>query len=401
MNIGMVLQGKFPPDIRIEKEARALIKAGHKIYLLARSYSGREKEEIVDGILVRSIYMQRNRIKELIDNVVFAFTFKNKCWAAEIERFVKDFNINVIHVHDLPLVGIGTMVGRKHEIPVVADLHENYPVALHVWQAKKKWWFNIVNNYKRWSDYEKKILKKVNQIIVVVEEARERLITEGLPPEKITIVGNTEEVHTFTGQKIHDDIINRYMGQFVISYAGGFGPHRGIDCAIRAMLGVKEHIPTAKLLLIGGKGSYEKEMKQLVLSLDLTKNVEVLGWEPSDKVATYIKLSDVCLVPHHKNDHTDTTIPHKLFQYMLMEKPVIVSDCRPLKRIVEETGCGLVFESGNEKDMSEKIIMLWKNQSLRKAYGKKGKLAVLNKYNWQNSSRDLCNLYNKIKQYDS
>ena len=32
--IGMILEKQFPPDIRVEKEAKALIKGGYEVYLL-------------------------------------------------------------------------------------------------------------------------------------------------------------------------------------------------------------------------------------------------------------------------------------------------------------------------------------------------------------------------------
>jgi hypothetical protein len=35
LKICMVLDRVFPPDIRVEKEARGLIKAGHELFLLS------------------------------------------------------------------------------------------------------------------------------------------------------------------------------------------------------------------------------------------------------------------------------------------------------------------------------------------------------------------------------
>ena len=40
MNIGMILDKKFPPDIRVEKEARALDKGGFDVHLLCAREEG-------------------------------------------------------------------------------------------------------------------------------------------------------------------------------------------------------------------------------------------------------------------------------------------------------------------------------------------------------------------------
>jgi len=106
----------------------------------------------------------------------------------------------------------------------------------------------------------------------------------------------------------------------------------------------------------------------------------------------------VCIIPHVSNEHTETTIPHKLFQYMYMRKPVVVSDCRPLQRIVMETNSGAVFKSGDEFDFARVILQLFENDLLRKQMGENGNRAVIGKYNWENSSRSLIGLYSNLER---
>ncbi len=104
----------------------------------------------------------------------------------------------------------------------------------------------------------------------------------------------------------------------------------------------------------------------------LAKYSSAISWQSFDKVLSYIQVNDVCLVPHHGNAHTDSTIPHKLFQYMLIGKPVIVNGCHPLKRIVEEIQAGFVFRSRSAQDSADKIIALYRDGALREALGRRG-----------------------------
>ena len=60
MRIGMILENDFPPDIRVEKEARSLIEAGHKVYLLCMQKKTGPSEEVVDNIFVRRIQGFKN-----------------------------------------------------------------------------------------------------------------------------------------------------------------------------------------------------------------------------------------------------------------------------------------------------------------------------------------------------
>ena len=81
---------------------------------------------------------------------------------------------------------------------------------------------------------------------------------------------------------------------------------------------------------------------------------------------------------------------------MIFEKPVVASDCNPIKRILDETRAGVVFESNNEADLADKVVELQNNKKLQLEMGKKGKEAVLEKYNWNEASKNLITLYNKI-----
>ena len=108
---------------------------------------------------------------------------------------------------------------------------------------------------------------------------------------------------------------------------------------------------------------------------------------------------DIGIIPHQKHAHTDATIPHKLFQYMLGRKPVIVSNCKPLERIVKETGAGLVFESGNIKNLATRIDELRADAELRKTLGANGRTAASGKYSWEFESQKLVRLYEQFKSF--
>jgi glycosyltransferase involved in cell wall biosynthesis len=118
-------------------------------------------------------------------------------------------------------------------------------------------------------------------------------------------------------------------------------------------------------------------------------------WRPFAEVPSYIQASQICLVPHQSNPHTEATSPHKLFQYMLLGKPVVVSNCKPLQRIVNETNSGLVFNAGDSDHLADTILKL-KDNNLRKELGQAGKQAVMDKYNWGRTAQDLIRVYGDL-----
>lgn len=396
----MVLESYFPPDIRVEKEAETLIREGYEVYLLSLGKVGSPKMENIGGInVIRTSY--RGLLSRVWRFFWFNMCFCNPIIRRSLYNIIKQNRIDVIHVHDLPLVKTAVSVAKKFDIPVIADLHENYPEAIRMWRKKrnlKKRVLDIVTPIYRWKKLEKSVLQNVERIITVVDEAKEHYVNDcRVPSQKVTVVMNTVDLEEFDKLNACWSLIEKYKNYFVISYIGGFGPHRGLDTAIKSMPKILGEIPNAKLLLIGGKASeYEMYLREMCKKLKVENNVEFTGWVDFSLVPSYIAASDVCLVPHHSSAHTNTTIPHKLFQYMAMKKPVVVTDCKPLKRIVEECKCGIVVPSGDHRRLAEAVVRLYRNRDLAETFGKNGRKCVELKYNWRNEAEKLISVYREV-----
>ena len=403
--IGMVLGKKFPPDVRVEKEARSLTGAGFEVHLLCLAEPDKASEDTFEGMQVhRWLTLRKNRtgrldtIKNFKDQLTFVF---NKC-KKDISKFIRDFNIDVIHVHDLPLVQTAISARARKDIQIVADFHENYPATVQRKQRQQGWSRLIgkyLDNYNRWSKHEKLICNHVNHVIVVVEEMKDHLIKiHGLPDEKISVITNTESTRFVTNCKIYDKIIDRYSSDYTLLYIGGIGPHRGLDTAVKGMKRIKEKEPAIKLLIVGkGRDSVLENLNGIIFKDHLEPFVEIVGWQPFDYVYSYIKACKVGLIPHHFGEHTDNTVPHKLFQYMMAGKPVLVSSCRPLARIVGQMDSGLVFQAGDPEDFAKKVLTLYENQEQYEYFSNNAvKHTLHGQWNWDHTGQQLVNFYSNL-----
>ncbi len=327
-------------------------------------------------------------------------------WLKQIKWFIKTFHIDILHVHDLPLV-YTSYKATKGRIPLVADLHEVYPAALQVWARSSSrhnnfFYKRIFYNYNRWTYFEKRAILKATKVITVIEEAKERLIRKyGINSRKIEVISN------YAAKKDIDNALHNadcseweYLNEyFVVSYVGGLGDHRGIDAMLLSAYYLKNKIPKLKMVIVGsGESYYLTHLKSLVQTLKIEDVVLLPGYLPFNIAVCIIKFSQIGIIPHKANEHTNNTIPHKLTQYMLARKPVIVSSCAPLKRIVEETQCGLVFSVDDAQSLAENIYHLYKNERLRIQLGNNGRTAVLEgQYNWEHEEEKLLSLYRNLK----
>ncbi|RMG79279.1 MAG: glycosyltransferase WbuB [Bacteroidetes bacterium] len=285
----------------------------------------------------------------------------------------------------LPFGVILKLLARK---PLIFDMHENYPAALKSYK-KTSFIERILKNYKAAEVVEKFLIRFVNKIIVVTEENKNRLLERGIPSKKIKLVSNTVDIEQFTPTTSLPSESQNYADNFTLIYSGRVSFNRGLDTAIEALQYLKNSVPNVKLLIVG-EGPHLPKLKKLANVLGVEEYVDFLSWPGHAKIKGYISMADICLIPQPSNEHADTTVPHKLFEYMSQAKPILSSDAKPLKRILEETKSGLWFESNNPKDFAKKVEEIKNSHA---DYGVNGKKAVENKYNWENDKRELLDLY--------
>lgn len=397
----MLLNAPYPSDIRVKKESDALIKAGFEIHLLCLRKKGQIYSEVFEGIKIHRIDAGKNNYQLAFWDVIMSLNFVHPKFKRAIRTLIHQENIHVLHVHDLPLAGTALSLKKKFNLRVVLDMHENYPEALRTWfKWKKNPIVRLKNalfmNPEHWTKFERKACKECDQVIAVVEEMKDRIINEhNLNPEKISVVTNTEDKN-FINQKIDHSVYDSLTGKFILTYSGGIGPHRGVDTAIRGMYYLQEN-KNIQLAIVGfGSLSVMNSLKELVKELNLD-NVHFFGYQPFSKFFSYMSLTDVNIIPHQSNGHTDNTVPHKLFQGMMAGKPLLVSSCAPLKRIVGNCQSGLVFEAGDPKDFADKVNVLYGNKNQQDHLANNGIKATLDgNLNWETTQSTLINLYNSI-----
>ena len=400
LKILMLLESAFPPDIRVEKEAKSLLAAGFELSLVCAATNKVVKIDNWNGMKLYRVpvkYDNFSKLLRIFKIVKFDFFFY-------LKNFLNNESYDVIHVHDLKLVPTALKIKEIYpNIKVVADLHENYPAAVREWtklaKGLTKLIYRLFNNYERWLKIETEVVKKVDHIIAVVEEMKDRMLNQQatLEATKITVVSNLEDKDFVQEGKIDNAIVEKYKDYSTILYIGGFGVHRGIDTAIKAMKYID--IKNIKLLLVGkGTPEVDEYFLNLIKDNKLESKVEIVGWQPFDKVLTYQKLADICIVPHNSNEHTDNTIPHKIYQYMMVGKPMLVSSCPPLARVTKASNAGLVFEAGNSYDFAAKIKEMFKDKEMMKKFEQNGIDYTFNKdNNWQQESKKLIKLYEDMR----
>lgn len=397
MRIGMILDGTFPPDPRVENEARVLIDSGFEVHLCNIAFSlGSPSREVVNGIKVSRI--DAGYIIRKFSALAYTVPIYHLLLIKKIKRFIREENIDILHIHDIQISRAVFWANRKFGLPVVQDLHENRPEIMKFYRHVRKLSGKLLIYPSRWKKMEGKIIGKSDNVITVTESAKQQYAsTLKIPDNKFVVVPNTVRKSFYTKYELENEITDKYNDTFALLYLGETGFRRGIMTVLKSVHLLKGTIPELKIIIVG-KSRDDVMYKRYVAREAIGEYVDFEGWQPPSKFQSYIRASKIGLSPLHKNLHHETTYANKLFMYMSLGLPIVVSNCEAQARIVEEYKCGSVFKDRDVKDFANKILNLYKQHEEYEELSNNARQAIANHLSWEIQSVALIKLYQEYEQ---
>ncbi|MEQ8525110.1 glycosyltransferase family 4 protein [Gracilimonas sp.] len=396
MKILMVLDKKFPTDIRVENEATSLIRAGHKVGLL--SIADNPQQEIVQ---VKGIKVYREKVsrfkRDKMHGLAGMVPWIDQFVAKKVSAILDSEQYDAVHFHDLYLFGAARLIRKKHDVYFVGDMHENYVEVLKDYKWATKFPNRLLVSQKKWERKEKEWLADMDKVITVSKGIEDRIINKGVSKEDVILVPNTIHTRLFDEFETDQRIINKFKDYFTLVYVGGFVSNRGLEHVIKGMKGLSKKAPDIRLILVGD-GDTRTQLQAIVKENELSDQVFFEGWQSQEKIKSYLEVADVGLVPFKRTPQTDNSSSNKLFQYMYFGLPILGTNCTSVKKLVEKENCGLIYESENTIRFIESVMNLYENRSRAKELGKNGKKAVIEKYSWDKTIQDMLKMYSNLAE---
>lgn len=384
MKILMLLENNFPPDTRVENEINALLEAGHEVHLACTKTKRDTSEKSFEQLVFHRLELNEIQRKSSVGALVFPLYFS--IWRKHVKRLFRKHHFDVVHIHDLQLARIGYEMKKEFGAKFILDLHENWPALLDLSEHTHSFLGRILFSLESWKNYERKYVNLADEVIVVVEESKARIAALGVSKDRIHIVSNTLNMEEFDFE-----VDSTPQSKMIFTYGGGVTRHRGLQYVLEAAAKVTSDDFEIRIV---GSGRYLENLKEQAKQLALGDKVRFYGWQDRQKLLKILSESDIALIPHIKSAHTDSTIPHKLFQYMYAEKPILASNCAPIERIVSATNSGWIYEFSNVDQLASIIEKIVRKEYNLEDY-KKGKDYVVSDYNWGNDKKTLKELYEK------
>lgn len=263
--------------------------------------------------------------------------------APRVKKIIKQFKADIVHGYYLTNYGLlATLANPKHLVITVAGSD------IFMEPARSKF-FYYSNKY---------VLQKANLVHSVAKHMTDSIVEYNIPKEKIITVPEGIDISIFP---VFNDNIT--MRDPIVVCTRTFRPVYDIPTLINAIPIVLKKNPLIKFVFIGDGPNHE-EMKKLTETLNVSENVEFLGYLSWDNLAKYLHKSAI-YVSSSLSDGTSAS----LLQAMVSGSFPVVSDIPANTEWIKHGENGYVFPVGDSNKLANFILMAIDNQTVRENAG--------------------------------
>jgi len=163
--------------------------------------------------------------------------------------------------------------------------------------------------------------------------------------------------------------------KFLILSANNWFRYRNVDILLKAIPTVIKEIKDISFLFIG-EGPLENELKNLALQLDIQDYVIFRGKIPHADMPKYLVSSDIVVDTDKVSDNAGGGIGVTNLEAMACGVPLLLGERKYLKKVGkslqdEPWYCSVVYDPTDPQDLGKKIIMLLKDENMRKKISEK------------------------------
>ncbi len=294
---------------------------------------------------------------------------------------------SLVHFHDLDLLPWMTWLSRR--VPVVYDVHENYPEEMLVKRYVPRPLRRPLSGLVR--GFEDACARRVAGLVVVVPDQvrrfggrvrrllllrnfASRLLLESARPETYL---QRDPVVLFTGSMYEEN------GSLLL-----------LDIA-RRVLSVH---PTARFELVDRFPSAERRAEFLARREEtgVADRIVLLPNVPPQRLMEHLNRGVVGIIPNLRVAKQEMALPTKIFEYMAAGLPIVASDLRTQVPYLTESGCGALARPEDPQTFVDPILSLLNDRRRAEETGLRGRAAFLERYSYEAQVPALLDLYREI-----
>ncbi len=304
----------------------------------------------------------------------------NKYALKRAGELIREFNIETVVTtsppHSTQLIGL--KLKQQFNIRWIADLRDPWTDIYYYNQFKHTALARKIDQ-----KYEREVVENADLLVTVSEDVK-RIFAE-----KSTLAIAAKTFVIPNGFDEDDFRINNLPTETkkVITYSGTISEAYDVDCILKALIRLDDHIKSKILIRFVGKVPLSVEKVFIETGLE----IELVGYVDHPKSIEYLLRSDLLLLVIPKAKNNRGILTGKFFEYLASGKPILAIGPTDgdLAKIILETRCGKLFDYSDSDGISRYI------QDKMKDHIKEIPLKIANQYSRKELTRKIAQILEK------
>lgn len=362
--------------------SKKLVQRGHEVTVYTTDANNKKsrlstKNKHMDGF---EVYYFKN----ISNSLAWHRLFFTPSMLPQLSKEIKNFD--VIHLHCFrSFLNIATHhYAKKYGIPYILQAHGGIPYINQKTMLKKN--FDGLLGHR--------ILEGASKLIAVSKAEAEQYKQMGVNEDKIVTVPNGVDIEAFKNLPAYGKFREKYnvKEKHMILFLGQICKRKGIDFLIKAFSELTKEMSEVALIIIGSDSGYKVEVEKLIMALNLSNRIKLIGYiDEKDKLSAYVD-ADVLVYPGIFEIFG--LVP---FEAMMCGTPVIVTDDCGCGELVKESGAGYLIKYGDINDLKEKMKLVIENPEEGREMVERGKKYIERNFMWDKVVNMVDNVYKNSK----
>lgn len=354
---------------------------GHEVHFISRNPGGKLP---VQQALTSNIYIHRFYTPEKESLSLFVWEIINSF--SLCRKVIGKHNFDLMCIHQ-SMTAMGPLLIKKlSNTPTIYYYHSPWHEEFLIKKDSKPLWkqkiFHLIGNVM--CSVEKKILFKSSKVISLSKYMRDKLIgLHEFPEEKVKIISGGIDLNEFSPPDPEKDNIVEAEGipsdKIIFLTIRNLVRRMGLENLIEAF-NQSDLLKEKGVLLIGGKGPLQNQLKSLVSKYGLQDTVRFTGYITEEDLPKYYQAADYFVLPTEKLEGFGLVI----LESMACGTPVIGTPAGAIPELIGKFDKKLLTMGVSSSDIREKLEEVVKNQDEYSFDSQKCRKFVEDNYSWRN-----------------
>lgn len=359
--------------------------AGYGVTIYMESLIQGLKENGDKQIILGSDYYDSSRFRDIADDVVTIPMCRNISLkdAVTIKRcigVVRKINPDIVYCHSAKAGIYGRIACIGTKAKVVYNPHG--------------WSFNMKHGMLSTFIYKsiEYVFSWLTDKIVLISQFELDSTPKSFPRKKLVKITNGIDVERDLRLLQQNSLDRKDLHipeeAFVVGIVGRISIQKGQDLFVKVAAKVKQRIPSAYFLIVGGK-SDDIPLEELISQMGFADCFTITG-EVADAIR-YVPLFDVALFTS-RWEGFGLVLP----EYMLAKRPVVAFAVDAAKEIIEDHVNGLAIPKGDVDSMAQAVVKLSQDKTLYDRLVDNGYKDAISKYDLKRVVAEHRKMFEKL-----